>query len=481
MFKLFKFQENNLFFYSLVFLIIFLGFVFRFYNINYENLWIDEIYSFWVTDPNLSFAETYLRLQTTESIPFLYYYLVKMCNKIFGYDPIVGRCFSAFFGFVSIFSVGILCKKITQNESYLFATCLISLNIFLIVNSQEMRVYILTFFLISLSLIFFLGLYKEHKDEIFTKNFVLFTFLTYMAILSHPFAIIVLASIIIFIIIDYFFFINSNRKVNISLLLLSILTISFLYHYINYVSFNKIGWIEQPGIKFFTNFYFSNFFGSRLLGIIHLFTLVFLMCFLRKKIERNKEILFLIILLIFSYLVPLVYGYFIKPIIFPKYIIFVLIPIILITSILIFLIENETVKKFMILFLILINFANHFTESTLKQFFSEKQRFNPNFDKAFAIIEKSQDKKLSFYINKINDENQNYINTVISNYSKNMLNKKDYNIEILKDKDNTENFKGKIWNICLTVISCDSPSGEYNILEEKLLEGGLKLSLWDVK
>ena len=60
MFKLFKFQENNLLTYSLVFLIVFLGFVFRFYNINYENLWIDEIYSFWVTDPNLSFAETYL-------------------------------------------------------------------------------------------------------------------------------------------------------------------------------------------------------------------------------------------------------------------------------------------------------------------------------------------------------------------------------------------------------------------------------------
>ena len=115
MFKLFKFQENNLLTYSLVFLIIFLGFVFRFYNINYENLWIDEIYSFWVTDPNLSSAETYLRLQTTESTPFLYYYLVKMCNKIFGYDPIVGRCFSAFFGFLSIFSVGILCKRITQN------------------------------------------------------------------------------------------------------------------------------------------------------------------------------------------------------------------------------------------------------------------------------------------------------------------------------------------------------------------------------
>ena len=118
MFKPLKFQENNLLIYSLVFLIILLGFVFRFYNINYENLWLDEIYSFWVTDPNLSFAETYLRIQTTESIPFLYYYLVKMSNKIFGYDPIVGRCFSAFFGFLSIFSVGILCKKITNHGIY---------------------------------------------------------------------------------------------------------------------------------------------------------------------------------------------------------------------------------------------------------------------------------------------------------------------------------------------------------------------------
>ncbi len=479
MFKLLKFQENNLLIHSLVFLIILLGFVFRFYNINYENLWIDEIYTFWVTDPNLSFAETYLRVQTTESIPFLYYYLVKICNKIFGYDPMVGRCFSAFFGFLSIFSIGILCKKISQDKSYLLTTCLVSLNIFLIVNSQEMRVYIFTFFLISLSLIFLLDLYKENKNKIFTKNFILFTFFTFMAILSHPFAIILLASLIVFLIIDYFFFLNINRKVNVSLLLISILTIGFLYYYVNYVSLDKVGWIEQPGIKFFTNFYFSKFFGSRLLGIIHLFTLIVLLFYLRKKIATNREIIFLIIFLILSYFIPLVYGYFIKPIIFPKYIIFVLIPIILIVSILVFLIENKIIKKLMILFLILINFANHFTEGTFKQFISEKQRFNPNFERAFEIIENSKIKKINFYTNEINDKNGNYINTVISNYSKVMLNKKDSKIKILKDS--TKNLEGKIWNICLTIISCDKPPNKSTILEETLLEGGLKLSLWEIK
>ena len=133
-----------------------------------------------------------------------------------------------------------------------------------------MRVYIFTFFLISLSLIFFLIFIKNINLKFLQKIFFFHFFFLFLAILSHPFSIIVLASIISFIIIDYFFFFNTNRKVNISLLLISILTIGFLYHYVNYVSHDKIGWIKQPGIKFFTNFYFSKFFGSRLLGIIHL-------------------------------------------------------------------------------------------------------------------------------------------------------------------------------------------------------------------
>ena len=235
-----------------------------------------------------------------------------------------------------------------------------------------MRVYIFTFFLISLSLIFFLNLNKEDKNKIFTKNFLLFIIFTFLAILSHPFSIIVLISFIVYTIIDYLFFSNNNQKINISLVIILILTFGFLYHYVGYVSLNKVEWIEQPSIKFYTNLYFSNFFGSRLLGIVHLLTLITLLLYFRKKVVENKEIILLLILFFLTYSIPLLYGYLVKPIIFPKYIIFVLIPIILTISVLIFCIEKRIVKSLMIFILIFFNLANHFSESTIKQFFSIK-------------------------------------------------------------------------------------------------------------
>ena len=46
-----------------VFFITFTIFVFgifmRVYNINYENFWFDEILSFWIADPTISFMDSW--------------------------------------------------------------------------------------------------------------------------------------------------------------------------------------------------------------------------------------------------------------------------------------------------------------------------------------------------------------------------------------------------------------------------------------
>ncbi len=304
-----------------------------------------------------------------------------------------------------------------------------------------------------------------------------------LAIFSPPLSFIILGSLICFIFVDYFFFRVKNKKINISLILISIFTLFFLFHYLQYASLKTeaINWIKQPDLKFYTNFYFSKFFGSRLLGIIHLIILIFLSSLLWKKIFYNKKIIFLYIMLFLSYFVPLLYGYFLKPIIFPRYIMFVLIPIILIISILIFYLENKNLRRFLIFFLVFINLGNHLTESTFKQFFGEREKFKPNFDGALKIISSSETNNVILYREKKNENKPDYTSQVLLNYIQTIINNKEYEINLLSS--DLENYKGKVWNICLINIlnQCYEPSMKIKVLSDRILEGGIKLSLWENK
>ena len=107
MFKIINQIKKN-FVILLCLLSILLGIILRLYNLNFENLWNDEIFTFWVTDPKITLKETFSRLNSSESIPALYFFLIKNLHMLFGYSPNVGRYFSAFFGILSIFSTKVL-------------------------------------------------------------------------------------------------------------------------------------------------------------------------------------------------------------------------------------------------------------------------------------------------------------------------------------------------------------------------------------
>ena len=96
-----------------IFLAFLIGVLFRIYNLNYDYLWFDEIITFWISDPNLLISESYARYKETEAIPFLHYFLLKVCHQLFGYTPEVGRYFSAIFGILSILTLGYLAKQIS--------------------------------------------------------------------------------------------------------------------------------------------------------------------------------------------------------------------------------------------------------------------------------------------------------------------------------------------------------------------------------
>ena len=168
------------------------GILFRLYNINYENLWFDEIATFWVTDPNISLTDMFERNRTTEGAPYFYYILVYYLHKIFGYDPNVGRYFSSFLGIISIFSIGYLCRLLNKNNSYKLSIFLVSFNVFLIAYSTEFRSYMLLFFSTTMTLIFIIkylnNIQNNHNSYFYL---ILLSLIQIINVIIHPFSFIV--------------------------------------------------------------------------------------------------------------------------------------------------------------------------------------------------------------------------------------------------------------------------------------------------
>ena len=466
MFKIINQIKKN-FVILLCLLSILLGIILRLYNLNFENLWNDEIFTFWVTDPKITLKETFSRLNSSESIPALHFFLIKNLHMLFGYSPDVGRYFSAFFGILSIFSIGYMSKQISNNKSYLFTIFLISLNIFLISYSQESRVYIFSFFLVSLNLIYFLKLYKEQFKKKFSLNFILFNIFQILAILSFPYAIIIFLSILSFTVYEYIFFKKKNFKINISLFISFIFLCVYLPYYINTVPLS-VDWLMQPDLKFYTNFYFTKFFGSRIMGLTHLILLIsFIMYFYKKIFYKNNYYIFLIIIIFLIYFLPILYGYIVQPAIHERYIIFVLIPLIILLSSLIFEIKNKKLKSFFIIFFVVITFGNHFTESTFKQFFEKKDLYKPNFLQTFKFIDNSKYKNVYFDLSKFNKDSKNFIFYPYKNYSNYLTSSNDIKINILDNNSDLLNLKG-FWSICLFGLNgCNFKHDEFIIVETK--------------
>ena len=142
--------ENRLIYFGLIILI---GLFFTLFQINIEDLWYDEIASFWVADPNISLKETNSRLLSSENTPLLYYIIVKFFFNFFCYNPDLLRVINIPIFLISLIYFNFILSKISKNSLFfLFASLLFTFNSFLISYAQEGRVFIL-FCMLSLMII----------------------------------------------------------------------------------------------------------------------------------------------------------------------------------------------------------------------------------------------------------------------------------------------------------------------------------------
>ena len=203
------------------------------------------------------------------------------------------------------------------------------------------------------------------------------------------------------------------------------------------------------------NLFFPRFFGSSIMGAIYLSVFIFLLFYLRKKIFLTpNNYLPLIFILLFSYIIPFIYGLLATPILFDRYIIFVLIPILSLISILIFEINKKYLRTALMLLIILSTVINLFFEVI------SRDETKPEFNQLFQILENSEVKNLTLYVD--NKKIDKTTLEIMENYIQSSTLFKLKNLE-LYDFYNIPSHVKKIWIACyesFTGYDCGIPNNK---------------------
>ena len=433
--------------YFLIF-IIFLSFFLRLYNINFEDLWFDEQASFLVADPKLTHVETVLLSKNLDYGTSIFFNLIlKSFFQLFGYDPDIGRILTISIGVFSIPALSYLTYQVKPNNGYILVAVLSSISWYLISYSQELRTYSLLFLLSILSIIFFFKFLEENKKPI-NLNLLLFIFISSLAAATHTFFFIILFSQFIFLIINKYEIRNYFHVKLFSLILIPLIYLFIMFDYL-ILQLQLSGddfWITQVKLEFFVNFFFSRFFGSKIMGFIYLIILIYLIIIQRKVIFKFSSKYFLLFLILFfSYFLPLTYSLFKQPILTDRYIIFVLIPIFILISSLILEIKINKVKIGLLIVLLLSTITNNYIE------IFQREVSKPEFKNTIKYIINSKTNSNIYVLSEHEIHSK-----IVSNYTKAIILKENTNFNFLnKFRKNDIN---EFWVLCyepLNQFKCD--------------------------
>jgi mannosyltransferase len=227
-------------------LILTLATILRFHHLDFQSLWMDEIYTMNVSNPANSFGTVISEVYQKEGFPYMYFILVKIFLGIFGYTGIVARSFSAILGIVSVYLIYKLGNEIYNKKTGLYAALLLSCSEFAIYYSQEARPYAL--YLMGTILVFY-GFVKFIKNPN-KRNAIIYGIFAGLLLNISFFGFIILFSQA-FIILCYFFMISNENKLSFiknSIISGFIALIMFAPNYLKIKTLIglKSGWINAP-------------------------------------------------------------------------------------------------------------------------------------------------------------------------------------------------------------------------------------------
>ena len=204
---------------------------------------------------------------------------------------------------------------------------------------------------------------------------------------------------------------------------------------------NQDWWIQQVKLEFFINFYFSRYFGSKIMGLIYLLILIYLIIIHRKTIFKlSSKYFFLILILFFSYFLPLTYSLFRQPILTDRYIIFVLIPILILISSLIFEIKPKKLKIFLLILLLFSTITNNYIE------IFQREISKPEFKNTIKYIINSKTNNNIFVL-----ANDKKVKEIVGNYTKVIISNENVDFNFLDEIN--KNDLSEFWILCYEPVN----------------------------
>jgi hypothetical protein len=431
--------NKSIIYYFVVFFILSFGIYARFSYYN-DGLWSDEWISFLFSNPEISFYKNYVNHLTFEGAPPIILISNLFWSKILGHYYQTIELASIAYSFASILLLVFFFK--IDKKKKIFFLFLVSVNPFLIYYAGEARFYSASVFFGLLSIISFLHLSKKYN----LFCILLFILTTLISLSVNLYFLSVFVS--------YFFlcFIKNKKNLFPIFFFTFLLFIIFNYYYlINITSlYHNSGAAGSINYKFFIGYFFNIFFADVVLGGFFLLFLIFCIYLFRNEIKKDNELFLFILIIFFSYLIPLLYSIFFSQITHPRHLINIVIPIIYLISNFIFKLNIRSYLRFCLSFVIIFySIFIHFKKD--KPYILLKP--NPDY-----IIKYISESDINFlYI-------PNYINNFNLNFSKNLLTTSDqiyslYNYFFLYSKDfdkkiyviNDNNYlkHDSFWTICL--------------------------------
>ena len=339
-----------------VFSVIFcLGTFLRFYHLDYQSVWLDEICSINEANPAIKWTDLEHTILQSDPHPPLYFALLKIFFSIFGYSTFVARSFSAVAGCLGISAIYFLGKQLLDKKYALLAAFLLCINPFHIYYSQEVRMYSLLFLLTVLSFIFLVNFVKSKTF----KNAILYGFFAGLMLETQFFGIFVLISQLFILFINFFITDNKFKKTNFVKLLTAGLTIIIIFlPALNiFIATTKKKYVAIQPTTVDTIFQIFKDFVQNSYFLLVLFLGLILFFIYKVGSKKDFWIKFEFSnLLMFSWIfitlaIPIVRSYLVTPMIASRYFITILASILMLVALGVYFIKNR-ILQVLILFMI---------------------------------------------------------------------------------------------------------------------------------